>query len=644
MDTYKYYSNNFGDNVAYFVFIWDDIIEKFNETSRTASIIDAQALLNEIVDEYNFNSLDNKTNNKIFDEYLHKFVNTDPVIRDNYKSEFHILKESIKRGQGSYAKQICLELLPIFISGKYFKMTLKALCQSLAREPGKSLDQKLITLLCRTLISQYRHKGYALNTIRYFSRNVFSGYYLNKGVVITNFPYNLSPDEHEKDRVLDNSEFNQHILNKLDSLTIEDRINALAHYYEKDPKNFTCIFQVKGLKGNMDVNVGPVNIYSPFTKTYLSPSDRWHNKEFFGTNESQNFANAAVSVTVIDKANAAINARSELDRVLDILKLSINQSSDFFPSKEYLVLSETGDFVTEGRSYSEYSDRVTWHRSVDLHLAKEQELVDEVLLTRAASTLCDSEKELSDLDSRLLYSSHWFRKGDQAHIPEDKFLHYWIALENLTAAIPNSVDQSESKISLITRYVPSLLMPTILHDPGWELFYELSNIVRMGATENENCDFSEEIIREANLDPELNVDIYLKPFIENIQNLINNCKNEYLLEKLYFVKNYYHDRSITKATIQQIVESIQTDLTLMYRLRNKIVHKAHVEHKDIDYYTAKLKPYTETVIRVFSLERYIENKKTCAEVLNSFYAKYNVLIDKLGNNRITSLLEFSLFN
>lgn len=278
-----YEPGEIGGMIKYWVDLWEDLIENFCEKLYGLDLINPQLLIMEIIDEIEFNQLQNFDNKEYFYKQLKRLVNRDPVLKDRFKADFTLIKKDFNNNRNAYILQLCKSVLEIFQNGEYFD-ELFNLLEAILLDPNCSdSQQEDIEIITQHLIVELILKGYSLETIKSFPRRLFDKYRFVNGDINTEYPFNTKRSDFEEGNDFDKSKFYCAIKKEIDELSITDRISRFRMYYRKKPNKYYFIFQIDGLKGDVDFNIGKVNFYSPKVKKYITEALRQNDEpEYFG--------------------------------------------------------------------------------------------------------------------------------------------------------------------------------------------------------------------------------------------------------------------------------------------------------------------------------------------------------------------------
>lgn len=486
-----------------------------------------------------------------------------------------------------------------------------------------SVHKEEIKLLTKYMIVEFILKGYNIKTIIKFVFNVFSKYTIHKeGIVYTEFPISIKYSDYENNE----KQFYKEIIEKIDSLNIENRLDALSTYYYAEKRKYYFIYFTNSVVGNKNVSINNVIFYNP-KKTKFIRGNKWSHKEDeddevqYKNEFNIDYMNAIVSENCLDTNQGALLAREDIDKAFDILKyitnpnakLDIDERKRYTLDENYEIVGESIGFTKNINSYFD-----------SLRFDKTFEFTDEKL------------KDLSIFISKnnlLENALHYYRKANESKLPEEKISNYWISLETVfnnvhsKNILPKNMERS--KITLITEVVSRILIWQYIYKYGWDVFYYVDYLYQQ---KENGLNLSDELIRNTGLYKDSNSErhiVYLYKFLDKIDQFISSTTNEIILEKLSSIKDFYFNNKVAKEKIYTIFNHIRSEITLLYRIRNKIFHGAFYQGNFFEYYINKLEFITSSIFN-----RIIMNKGETN--LDNILIKYYIEYDKIKNQLETN--------
>jgi len=636
-----YNEGEVSEQVKYWVDTWEDLVDNFNKNSYGLVLFNVHYLIRNILEEIEYHNLKSDENRKYFIKMIQSVMDKDPSLNEELKIYLAAIKEALERRKRSVISSNCIMVLDILSNGYYFKLTLDRLISIVQHKQVKPNDDGKIKLITQYLIIEMLFKGYTLSTIRNFPRNIFSKYSEENNIVITSFPHGLNYIDYRTSPE-DWKPYHDAIKQKIDSLSIEDRLRALAHYYGQQPEQLRFIFHVKGIAGNIDINIGCVNIYSTSVKRYLEKT-HMPEREFWGNKTGVPTVNASGVVNALDINSSIVEATERVEKAIDFIRSYFTSKSDITISKTYSVVDAEGNDRAFGFSASDHYDAYHDMNALNLDHDIFNKVVDIDIVNKVQSFIFNKNEELSGIEKKINYAFHWIRKADESTSLEDKLLNYWIVIESLMNYDTNKADILDEKdsstiLNRIKEILPVILAPHQIFSVGWDLFHYLRDLIHksengispliLPAALVAKCDLNFSEGRKS-----------LKNLIDNIDELMANVTNKVILEKISKVKEFYQNKDARNSEIKRFQDVTKEELLMIYRERNKIVHNAHYETRILPYFIEKAKWYalflTHNIVKGYSKNHF----GTLEEYITIRYVKANIYVDKLKANLVGDLLE-----
>lgn len=632
------------DKTKYWVDLWEDFIENFDNDSYGLSLINPHLLLKDLIDEIRFNRLKNPKIKTYFTEKLGLMLDSDPIIQNFFKNDFILISKELKNNRPKYFIELCESILKVFQNGVYFRNCSDKLKEILINSTWDDNDEEIISLISQNLIVEFILHGYSLNSIKDIPSNLFDKYTIigdkNEEIITSKFPVSIKFEDFGNREDFNKKEYNNALKEEINNLTFSDRINGLKKYYDSALLENYFIFQVEGLIGNVDINIGNVNFYIPKIGNLDNNIKDFEIKKLgFFANESSNFINAAVKVKYRDVNSGKQSAIETIEKTLDYLKCFTHSKIPFEIKKNsYNIVDIEGDIV--GRGFTSDDKFLKKHMSLDL---KKFETIRDKEFIKLEEILYENLIKKIPLTNKIIFSLHWYRKAFESDNLEDKLLNYWIVIENLLTFDPqneNLVLPSEKEISkfvYIKNFVPPIelidFIPRIskdLHNYLFPLIYS-----SQGSSEEDRplLTLPEQKLQACQLERDIK-EINLKEFINNLPSLIDIVPRKIIKDKLIYANKFYTDSDFAKQEIQKRLRQTEQDLLLIYRYRNLIVHNAHFDSTILPYYILKAQRFSGNLLRLILFDFINDKSKSHEEILLSQKIKIDRLIEKLNKESV----------
>lgn len=636
----NYNKDEINEKIRYWVDAWEDIIENFNENSFGLILSNPQLVISDIIDEINFNQMRKKSSKNYFIEQINEIVKNDETIKNYFITEFKLLKKYLGINNSFLSIEVCKKIFKIFKKGDYFERTFQDLKKIFTNNIWENGEEEKIRYFNQVLIVEFLLKGYDLSSIKLFPRNIFDKYTIktideDKKFLYTKFPHKIKYKDYEKnDGFVDYKLYDDAIMNLINSLTIENRLNAFLDYFKIEPENRFFIFQIEGLRGVVpELQLGEVNIYNPWMKKKIKDSYE-RDSEYFERDAGKNFLNACVKIKSLDDEKSKEMAIELIEKVFDILRLYYKKYNSNFKviTESYIILDENYRVIGSRLGRDKKITDLEYYFFIDLNEIKLTQKSESYKYFNEYCKIVHRDfNDLNNIEKKMMYSLHWYRKAEESTNYEDQLLNYWISFESVfTEDFENeeTIDK-KSLFTIINENFPPVEVSKYIFNILKEIFFYVSNFY---FSHRELLNIPEKVIKDSKIDSPPGSKINLKDFLDSIQDLIDAIEFKLIKEKLCFVKKLFSDNNFLKEHIKKQIINIENDLFLIYRLRNKIVHKAHYDNKILPYYIRKIEKYSRMLLIEIS-EKYTENQKlNLKEIILNSHIKIEILLDKIKNS------------
>jgi|GEM_PF-2067125 len=657
----QYEEGEINEKIRYWVESWDEYLDEIEKCSIDSYFCSPHIVFLQLLDEIQNNHLNNPNLKNYFIETISHFLKTDYVIKSNFKSDFTlIIKELSKENRLDYLKALCISILKDFQSGNYLNKNCERLNQILLDDSWNQDDDKKIVQLSQNIIIDFLLHGYSVKSIQSFPKRIFSKYQIlkhGKEIVTTDFPIDFTWKKFETSDGVNQEAFNKAIIEKINTLTIPDRLDQLPHFFKASTKTGFFICQIEGLKGqheDIDINIGNVNFYSPKLKHYCNTGvPIFLNKAYpdsFTKEDPTVQINAAIQIDFFDIETGADRAINQIDRALDILRLYISSELPFAADKnQYAIINDGERFCgsfTADKNQSPFKEI----NSFDLDDFMKNVGRDKKFLKDIQEKLFNTSEPSHPLTNKLISSIHWYRKGKESTNLEDKLVNYWIAIENLftfESQSQNLISGSTkgNKFSVIINYLPEIESWAYifqLYRTIWNYLYnDIRGYHRFGPL-FPNHPFSkipEEILKKCQLHPDQQT-VQYSEFLHNLSELKPYMKSKKIIEKIEFMENFYHKNEFSKEVLLKRIFSNKNLLILIYYYRNLIVHNAHYDNRLLPYYVGKTENFASILLRHTLHEFVTSPNKTHEEIIINDKIKLDKILEKMINKEPVDLLKF----
>lgn len=621
-------------NIEYWVDYWASLFTGIEHKRFSLSMLSPRILLRELIEEIETRSLKNGDNRKFLFDKINYYFKTDPPTIRCLKNILTLIRREFAGPRHDILVQLCHRCLDLMDSLVYFDCSVDYLSEILLAE--KPVTRTDLLLVCQDLIVELNELGYSNKFIADIPGEIFGDYIENEGILFTRFPHDIPyPDDPSSELI---KAYNENLKAYIDGLSDKDRLNSIKKYPRKTKNKHLFIFQVRGIKGQGSFTVGPIYFYSPTEEQKIKDNKllpALPNLEFFGENEHI-YLNAAVPIETADIHSGASQARHDLIHAINILRFTINSKARFELSNNYLVVDELGRMSGASFSHDPNAGFLHWNESlsVDDKISRVFEKNDN--LQKAATALIGTI-ELDITKRKLLDSLHWFRKAKEAESPEDQILWYWISIESLLSFLPTSIKKEllrtkdqESVVTLAFDLLPRIRTVTNTYDRGWILYKELFSIFAVPLPLRP-FSIPEILLQSSGLNKE-DGRLNLNKFVTEIPNILKHIPDTVLREHLEEANQFYNDKNFAIKSIENEKDAFRSDIVMLYRTRNKIVHSATISNPTMAYFTRSAQEFSKGLISNVFKQYFSMKNKSLSKIVSSIFSEYDLLLENIKQN------------
>jgi hypothetical protein len=642
------------EKIEYWIDVWNELIAHFTKTHYGLELANPHVALMILIDEIEHNELRSKETRQYLLETIGGFYKNDPVVRRHLSAEFSLLLQGFSNQPHFYLLQSAKAVLSFFREGKYFHETYSLLRKIISDANWKPDDESQIETLASSLIVELLLRGYNLKTIQEMPRRLFC----DTSEKSNRFPTDVNWNDYVDLTDEQKKEFEVKRADEINDMNLEKRLSAFLKFFSRKAHEHIFIYEVEGLKGETEIQIGPVTFYSPLVRQFIKEDadakiNEIHKEtECFRRDKKESFANAAIRVSCIDSENGQLQAVEIADKALDLVRSRYNIECRLKVVRdEYIHLSKAGNFRGGGSSASD-SPVIKLHHSLDLKIiADDKENLNDFLET--AHYLFFDKSSQSPLEQKISDCLHWLRKGQEADRLEDRLLHYWIVMEKIFTFPSSSTplikgnDKLETKLVLISELLSATTAFGFIYQVGRTLYYYLVSIYgnSLRAIMNRNKkQLPKEIAEKCGLSPGFIGQISLSQIRENLDELAQAVNERLVKNRIFSVKRFYGDGNFAKDEIRRIIARTKDDVFLIYRYRNSIVHNAHYDPNLLLPFVEKAATLAQTALNILTYERAKNPSATVEEIFVSKHFEVQRILERLDKNLPVDSLEVQTWN
>jgi len=620
-------------NIKYWIDYWASLFSGIEYRRFALSLMSPRVFLRELKEEVESRGLKNADNRQFLYSQVNKYFEIDPPTQRCLLPVLTLIRREFEKPRLEVLAQLCRRGLGIMDSLDYFDHAVDALRELLLAEANIRRDA--LCMVCQDLIVELLEAGYSQKFVETVPQNLFSGVMEHDGIVMTRFPHELGYPTDPNDSDVTEGYYAK-LKAYMEGLNDAERINALKRYPRLTRQNLRFIFQVRGIRGKLGFDIGPVHFYPPTEEKVLEDSHRLEtgeHPELFSSGEHV-YLNAVIVVPTADTHSGAALAKRKIVEAMNCLRFALGSKAQYEIGQDYVAVDENGRLVGSSSSLDRRSGILHWHESLDVTGDVQRIIEDSDVLQIAAPRIL-TENAAGSVEHRLMNSLHSFRKGTEAEAPEDQLLWLWISIENiLSPAVPSASDKvllstagRESVVSIAFDLLPRLRCLANAYDRGWALFHELDSLLSLPALPDSRS-IPKDVIERAGLNQK-GKKVYLRSFIEAIPALLAHLPDTILREHLTEALGFYTDAQQACLTIEDERKAFRNDAVMLYRTRNKIVHSASVGDTTIPYYIRSASEFARELIRKTLGQFFQNSSKTPEGIVATLFSEYDLLLQNI---------------
>lgn len=584
---------------AYFVSYYLYRLKLYESGSSEFEMFNLHSLCEIIIEEIINNNINR--NLKFFQDKLRNISRIDYMIKNNYEYKVNEIINNITSNK-QYALIVAKNLITELDEGKYGK----EICYRISKLifSKKELENIKVELnyLIDALIIEYVIYGYDLKEIEDIIYNIFSKYQIiDSKRVITNFPIPEGTNDNEK------------IINFINDLSIQKRIDTLKLYFEQKKRKFYYMFNMRGIVGDfLDIHLNNVDIYNWKTKYKFGIEIQKDKPAMYSAgNFEKNDIHCSIMIESVGKDSKFEKVKQELDDALDILSFYHNiQCKIEVDYSKYVIFDENREVIGEGMT-NEFNENFKREvKPLNYNYNKSNDEVNEEYNKYSKYILNNFS-----YSSRIIKQSiRYYKKAKEATRLEDKILDYWICIENIFNAInidlPNSIldkNEKDSKFNKIYSLIPYITLKNRLILVYWKVYEFFMNSDRYARNFNLKILTDDEMKKLQFNGEEINLIEFIKYY-----EILDNKFNLEIIQDIYLKYNkMLTDSRITTDYINKSIRKSKDILLILYRYRNMIVHNAQYDITFSKFYIKQFDLIASMILNTIINEYYINegNKK-----------------------------------
>lgn len=461
-----------------------------------------------------------------------------------------------------------------------------AACNSIINEVNNCRNisfefKKKIECLVGIIIDEFIYKGFDISSLKDLSKHPISIRSTEFGDVI--IAPSLFEEINRENYDSEKNYFNE-LSDYLRKRDISKRIGTISEHFHNMVSTFTVCYRVTGLRGNINISIGEVRLFSNLS---CYDDSRFHRGKW-----DKNYIYAAVDIEAGSPESALIKGMSAVESVINLLTLKVQAKKPFVVSAENAVVFQK-DEVCVDKSIIRKDDtaNIIYYESTDI-----QHYIPD--LKDSYRWLENPEKD-SPIKKEIINSLFWYRKACNSVEDSDKLLFSWIAMDNIFKDV--------SKREKIPTMCSNIISPHLYYTQWYILYTYIKDCI-----DSEYLNIPEELKEKSGLNISGGQVIPKEKFLYNLEDIENFTDDEILKTKIQETKRLYVDLKVFEKRKDSIIKDIQ----MIQIIRNMMVHSAVFSKNTIRIYANKSYNYCTCILNciMYNLEKQ-DNKPSLKDMI-----------------------------
>lgn len=623
------------DRIRFWAGLWWQILHNPYSDEFGWSPTGVHAFIDELLAELETNGASNSENIKIFKNRAERLL-TDSTAKSIVSAELILLHKMLQKTQGDRVdREIILSrrIKAKLYGGNFFRLCFERLkVELLDSSPLDNTSKDSIRTLSDLIIYEFLLNGYTIESLENLAVGIFAehAYYDDFLGLHTYYPVGIiNPDHYISDNKFDGERYAKDIKSLLETFTVEDHLESLQSFYNSPPRTVNYIFPIEGLVGELDVNIGPVRIYSPKKIRIINRIMESEDVELFGREIEQAPCNVAFTSNSFSTDFGRRIAAYEISNAFALLNVFVEFAEKGFYGPDFsrwVITLSNGDVVPLPGAIKLNKENPVISRE-----ASGLSILIEGPMRPFIQSLFRPSNNQTRPQQQLTFALQWLRKAEESVRPEDSLVNYWIALEKLFDADRGRGNKAET----IVNYAVSIEVPRIIRNKAInlrDLIFEVGNVsVSNGPVLN----VSSELKLLANL---LESDVRSRQtfpigFVSHISDLKLQISEPALLMKLQELENFYASDKNHYTKIEKIENQVRTDIRSIYRIRNQIVHNAQYDPLTLPYYVKLAQRFAISFLRTVIREYSSNETEELLDVFQETQVQYDLFCEQIREEK-----------
>lgn len=604
------------ESVRYWKEYWVHYANKLCKSNDyDVTINSPHSLIDNIISEIEYNDLKNKENRGLFRKQLGEWKDNESVFSSLFGNKVNLLLARFDDASCiQYLLLICRQIKDALVKGEYLDALLDRLADIINESISLNNENKnAINKYTELIIAEFIVNGVVAEDLTRIIEDF-------ECLELADYNINDYKDEKEYHKVI--SEY-------FENKTIYHEINVIRKYYRINPKQYFVLIRLEGIKGEIDIYIDDINIYSPCLKQYIAGRKSFCDIEKIS--DEKKYVNVAIPIEYRMVHSSYAYAINKLESIIDILELTYNNSKPIKYDKHRLcIIDEKGYVKTSYVSIDEFkydendyitSDTLSSECQIPRKSTSNHKEDRDYFLSLDIS---DKEKDFKLIEKRiaslnkstkLSRAAHWYQKGKNTESLEDKLLFHWIAIESLLKSSDRTYhniiigEKDISLLKVIQRISSSVMVNKFFKEYYIDIYNSLYILTKYYGNYLKISDDLQNRIFPQN-DEDQDYKKYLCNFLNSLEELEEDINDQLYKSKIREVYSFYQNDK----RIKEKEQLIYNDVLLIYRLRNLIAHNAIFPKYLIKYYANKIEIISGSIIKLL-IEKYRKTNWSLDDIL-----------------------------
>lgn len=561
-------------------------------------------LINNILLEIQYNGTKNKENWKLFRKELEDW-RREPNFKNLFGKE---CGTCLSKWRKETITDIFKDIIVKMDEGIYYRAAIKKLIKILSdNRDNISYEKKnKIQIYSDIIIVELLSKGYILKDI---ARAIYHPDILMSDlhfVIAAPTELCLFGREFKECDYSSKNEYYNELSAYFRNLPVEDKVNIMNLYYERQAIDAHVIVKLVGVKGSVDTYIGDINIYSLDKRHYLTNYSSEQPVDY-------DSVYAAIPVKYKSAESSKTYALDKLSDILSLIEIRIGAGNVSYSEENVIIEIDGSVKINYNPSYLKYNKITVEQNKRFLY----KDISNYITVFKELSNQLKVSKSLGKDDLKKLNNSvNWIHKAENTKNSSDRLLYSWIAIESLlkpyqdpnneltkacTIAKAKKILKALATRNAFYNYVKYIANEIIYDNDYQSKYFELSDTIKAKLYKNS-----------------LGKSIPYNNIFNNLTELIEVTKEESIKTELQEFQEFYKKDT---SGITNFEMTVGNELTIIYWFRNIIVHNAMFPEYEVKYYANRAMSYAKSLlnaIRTISAAHQLNVSNSISAIISEY--------------------------